>query len=157
MAWMRFSTGVGKCVEKCGNRVAFVGKTLRKSASQSLPKKKRICSKSANRCASLPPKGTFRRLRAETSAKQNFRHLRCLATQRPTALDPWELFAKQKFPVALPPAAILRKGNALCALAKTLAKLTKAVALVYSLQKPSSFLPRGRGLGDYFCRFDAPE
>ena len=34
----------------------------------------------------------------------------------------------------LPPAAILRKGNARCALAKTLAKLTKAVALVYSLR-----------------------
>ena len=43
------------------------------------------------------PMGRFRRLWAETFAKQNFRHLWCLATQRPTALDLWELFAKQKF------------------------------------------------------------
>ena len=42
----------------------------------------------------------------------------------------------------LPPAAILRKGNARCALAKTLAKLTKALALVYSL-----FAACGRGGG----------
>ena len=41
----------------------------------------------------------------------------------------------------LPPAAILRKGNARCALAKTLAKLTKALALVYSLRDDKH--PRG--------------
>lgn len=34
VAWMWFSTGVGKCVEKCGNHVAFVGKTLCDSVFQ---------------------------------------------------------------------------------------------------------------------------
>ena len=38
--------------------------------------------------------GKFRPLRRETSAKQNFRHLWCLATQRPTALDPCRLLKK---------------------------------------------------------------
>ena len=54
--------------------IPFYGMFLRrKSASQNLPKKKRICSKSAKRCARSPPMGRFRRLRAETFAKQKIK------------------------------------------------------------------------------------
>ncbi len=76
----------------------------RKSASQRLPKKKRICSKSADRCATSPPyrgisppaEGIFCEAKSETTVGAIVRHLWRLATQRPTALDPWALFAKQK-------------------------------------------------------------
>ena len=92
----------------------------RKSALQNLPKR------DAERDISPSAGGNFCGAKFPAPSVPCERGLR--------ALDRGKLFAEQKFPVALPPAAILRKGNARCALAKTLAKLTKAVALVYSLR-----------------------